>query len=211
MTWCTGDVALIRYRGRGPISYLISTRVVDDRPELTTLYTAPGYPMKRRIGADGTFLARDIPYAELHSTPIVIGDIPWQANHVLRLIRPEDAHDISLFWAADDWTFRGWYVNLQDPVRRTSVGFDSADHVLDIQVTPDGAWTWKDEDEFADAITVGRFTPDRADEIRREGERVIARIEAGGWPFDAGYETWRPDPSWPVPVMLPNWDVGNTA
>lgn len=209
MHWHAGDVALIRYRRLGPITYLISSHVVDDRPELTRLYTGPGHPMKRRIRTDGTFLPRDIPYAEAYAMPVVLGDIAWQTNHLLRLIRPGDAHDISLFWS-DDWSFRGWYVNLQDPVTRNAVGFDSADHVLDIWVAPDGTWNWKDEDEFTDAVAVGRFTTRQADEIRREGERVIARIEAGGWPFDAGYETWRPDPAWTAPEMPANWDIGNT-
>jgi len=35
---------------------------------------------------------------------------------------------------------------------------------------------------------------------------VIERIEARAWPFDAGYEHWRPDPSWPIPGMPAGWN-----
>lgn len=72
--------------------------------------------------------------------------------------------------------------------------------MLDILVEPDGTWRWKDEDEFAAAIEIGRFTLDEAAAIRAEGKRVIQRIESRAWPFDAGYEHWRPDPNWPIPA-----------
>lgn len=151
-------------------------------------------------------IPRDMPYAEQAALPVIVGDGHWSANHALILIRPGDAHDIRLFWNEHDWTFRGWYVNLQLPVRRIGIGFDTADHVLDVFVEPDGTWRSKDEDELAAAVQIGRFTPDEAAAIRADGERVIDRIEARAWPFDAGYEHWRPDPAWAVPVIPDDWN-----
>ena len=75
--------------------------------------------------------------------------------------------------------------------------------MLDIVVPPDGLWYWKDEDEFAAAQRVGRFSAEQAAEIRAEGEAVVAAIEARSWPLDADWECWRPDPAWPIPE-LPN-------
>lgn len=206
MYWTSGEIALLRYRRLGPVTYALPTTVVADGEHLTMLYLRPGTPIKRRVLADGRPTPRNIPYAKQAALPVLVGDGHWAANHALILVRPGDAHDIRLFWSEIDWTFRGWYVNLQRPVRRVGVGFDTADHVLDIFVEPDGTWRWKDEDELAAAIEIGRFTPDEAAAIRAEGERVIDRIETRAWPFNAGYERWRPDPAWPVPTMPDDWN-----
>ena len=58
-------------------------------------------------------------------------------------------------------------------------------------VSPDGEWRWKDEDELEEAVELGIWTQAEADEIRAEGERVIAGAPvadrlgglaaAGGW------------------------------
>jgi protein associated with RNAse G/E len=39
----------------------------------------------------------------------------------------------------------GWYVNLQCPFRRTEVGIEAMDLMLDVVVDPDGTWRWKDD------------------------------------------------------------------
>jgi hypothetical protein len=188
------------------VTYALPTTVVEDDERLTMLYLRPGTPIKRRILADGQPIPRDIPYREQVALPVLVGDGTWTTNHALILVRPGDAHDVRLFWSEHDWTFRGWYVNLQRPVRRVPVGFDTADQVLDLFVDPDGTWRWKDEDEFAVAVEIGRFTVAQAEAIRAEGERVIQRIESRAWPFNAGYEHWRPDPAWPLPAMPDDWN-----
>lgn len=205
MYWTAGDIALLRYRRRGPVTYALPTTVVGDNGQVTMLYLRPGTPVKRRVLADGSPIPRDMSYAERAVLPVIVGYGHWSANHALILVKPGDAYDIRLFWSEHDWTFRGWYVNLQRPVRRVSVGFDTADHVLDLVVEPDGAWRWKDEDELAAAVEIGRFTAEEAAAMRAEGERVIERIDSRAWPFDAGYEHWRPDPSWPIPAMPDDW------
>ena len=124
----------------------------------------------------------------------MIGDAIWTTHHVLVVVCPGDAFDIRLFWQ-EDWPFRGWYVNLQDPVRRVPTGFDTADHILDLAIGPDRAWAWKDEDELADAVRIGRFSPREAAAVRATGERLIPRIEHGDWPFDDALTGWRPDPA----------------
>lgn len=206
MHWRRGDTALLRYRRLGPVTYALPTTVVEDDANLTMLYLRPGTAIKRRVLADGRPTPRNIPYAEQAALPVIIGDGHWASNHALILIRPGEAHDIRLFWSENDWTFRGWYVNLQRPIRRVRVGFDTADHVLDIFVEPDGGWHWKDEDELAVAVEIGRFTTAEADAMRAEGERVIERIGARAWPFDGSLEDWRPDPAWPLPMVPVDWE-----
>jgi len=201
-----GEVCMLRYRKLGPVTFALPVRVVEDGPELTMLYLAAGTPIKARAMSDGTPIPRDMPYLERQRLPIAVGDRVWKDKNVLILARPGEAHDIRLFWSEEGWTFRGWYVNLQRPLARVWVGFDTEDHVLDIFVEPDGSWRWKDDDEFVVAVEIGRFSAQEASAIRAEGERVIADIEARRWPFDAGYEDWRPDPAWGIPAMPVEWD-----
>jgi len=47
-------------------------------------------------------------------------------------------HAIWVFWRGPQREFAGWYVNLQEPFRRTSRGVDTQDLELDIVIAPDG-------------------------------------------------------------------------
>lgn len=126
----------------------------------------------------------------------------WHTNRVLRLTTFGRAHSLDLYW--DDATdeFRGWYVNLQEPLRRSRFGYDMRDHALDVWVEPDGSWHWKDDDELALGVELGVWTAAEATAIRAEGERVVAER-----PWPTGWEDWRPDPAWPLPELPPGWDV----
>ena len=85
-------------------------------------------------------------------------------SHVLTLTPPDSGHAVWLFWSSD-WEFKSWYVNLQSPLRRVRQGVQLHDHVLDIVVSPDLSWTWKDTDEFEELIARGFFSVEQ--EVRR--------------------------------------------
>lgn len=52
-------------------------------------------------------------------------------------------------------------------LRRTPIGFDRTDHVLDAVIEPAiDSWAWKDEEEESEATALGLFTPCEADGIR---------------------------------------------
>jgi predicted RNA-binding protein associated with RNAse of E/G family len=114
----------------------------------------------------------------------------------LCVAEPNAAHSIWHYWT--DGRFSHWYVNLEEPLRRSAVGFDTFDHKLDLIVEPDGTWRWKDEDELEEAARRGIVD---AAAVRAEGERVLA-----AWPFPTGWEEWRPDPAWPSPKLVPGWE-----
>jgi predicted RNA-binding protein associated with RNAse of E/G family len=122
--------------------------------------------------------------------------------------QPKRAFAVWLFWDATDWSFAGYYVNLQAPLVSTSVGFDTADHLLDIVVAPELAWEWKDEDEFEEALAHGVLSMEIAAEARDAAERAVADIDARNWPFDSSLIDWRPDPNWRIPVLPDNWNEG---
>ena len=132
---------------------------------------------------------------------------PWDGTRVLSFAWPGVAHAVLLFWDGDTGEFRGWYVNLQSPLRRTRIGFDYMDDALDIVVAPDRTWHWKDEEELAELVARGLWTPEQAAAIRAEGERAIERLRAHEEPFDESWITWRPDPSWPIPELPSDWHV----
>ena len=205
VSWRPGDVALLRYRRLGPVSVALPVTVVADTAHHTMLYLRSGTPIRRRVMPDGTLIPRTMGVAERSRLPHLVGHGTW-VNHALIISPPGAAHDLRLFWD-DDWVFLGWYVNLQAPLRHVAVGFDTADHQLDIVIAPDGGWSWKDEDELADAVALGHFSPEKAARIRAEGERVIPAIESRAWPFDGSLINWRPDPAWPMPTVPVDWNT----
>ena len=195
--WGRGDAVLLRWRRLGEIGRVFPVRVVEDSPRLVSLYLVAGTPIKLPVLADGSPLPRSLPYAERFSVPRRMGDGTWRDNSVLMLCPPGAAHAIWLVWDADR-SFRGWYVNLQAPLERTGLGFDTEDHVLDVVVEPGGRWRWKDEHELEEAVRVGRHTAERAAAIRAEGEAVVGRLHEL---IPTGWEDWRPDPEWPLPTL----------
>ena len=127
---------------------------------------------------------------------------PWHTTHCVWLMPFDVAYAIGHFWNAATGEFLGHYVNLQAPLRRTTLGFDAMDHVLDIVVDADGRWHWKDEDELAEAVRLGIFSTDEAIVIRAEGERVVAQLDDL---LPTGWETWWPDPTWHTLRLPADW------
>jgi hypothetical protein len=197
----SGDVAQLRWVHDGRVSRVLPVVVVADDGRAVQLFARAGTPMRVRCGPNGEPIPRDLPYADRFSGPWRLGPGVWSTWHVLMLAAPGAAHGVWLVWD-ETWTFREWYVNLQRPLERTRFGFDVADHVLDVVVGSDLRWQWKDEHELEEAVRVGRFTRAEAEEVRREGERAVAAVEARAWPFDRDWSGWRPDPSWPEPRLL---------
>ena len=91
---------------------------------------------------------------------------------------PGQRHSVSLSWGSDAGHRRllKYFVNLEEPYRRTEVGFDTQDHTLDVEITPDLAWRWRDEAELENHVTEGFYTAALAVAVRAEGQRVIDAI-----------------------------------
>ena len=195
-----GDPILLREVHRGRVWAARPATVVRDTPDLVVAYLAPGMRWKRPVHVHHGERLR-MPASEW-----ALEDATWTGPRILHLMRPDQAHAIHLWWLAPDWRFGGWYVNLQEPMRRTPLGFDYMDHMLDIVIEPDLSWRWKDEDELDEAVSIGLVPQHWADDVRREGERVLERLEARQPPFCDGWEAWQPDPDWPLPTLPQGWD-----
>lgn len=175
----------------------LPTTVVGQTGRRVVVAIAPGTPVKWPPGLR-------VPIQDLAAGCWSHVDARWYGT---RLIVAEfgAAHSVYVMWGPDG-EFIGWYVNLEEPWRKSPLGFDTTDHLLDIWIDPDRSWRWKDEDHLTEAVEVGLFTHEQAKEIRAEGERVIERIEAWSAPFDEGWENWSPNPEWPLPQVPDGWD-----
>lgn len=189
-----GDSVLWR-GGVERVRWALPHTFVHEEDERLIIYCRPGVRGKRPKHAY-------VDYPEQLATgDWEILDFEWKLNHVLRLTPFGRAHSVDLYWAGDTWEFRGWYVNLQAPIRRSRFGFDTRDHALDITVEPNGTWAWKDEDHLEQLVDLGVFSRAEAADIRGEGERVVAER-----PWPTGWEEWRPDPAWPLPTLPDGWE-----
>jgi hypothetical protein len=178
-------------------------RVVRDDDELVALYLCPGTRYQRRTGVRGGPRGRSLLPGGWSGE---YEEAEWHTNRVLVLNVPGSAHSVSLFWRETTGELWGWYVDVEVPWRRTSLGFDTLDQVLDILVTPDvSSWRMKDEDELAWAVEVGNMTPAAADAVRAEAARAIELIRQRASPYCDGWEKWLPDLSWSVPELPPDW------
>lgn len=205
--WQSGDQIVVRYRTSGRLSGVIPVTVVKDAADCIALYLAAGTPSKYPVDLDDALTPLERERGGVGDRPWRVADGVWHTNARLYLIPPGAAHAFSAFWRDADWSFLGWYVDLQAPLQRIAQGFESEDYLLDILVEPDGSWTWKDEDEFEAAQHAGRFSPVEVAAIRAEAACVIATIEAQSWPFNAGWEQWRPNPAWQIPTIPADWDA----
>jgi len=185
-----GQAILLRSVYRDRVRWALPHRYVATDSGRLVLYRAPGAQGKwMGRDPDGRYLTRWVGADEPR-------DLTWAHTHVLQLVRPGDSYTVEVFWD-DAWSFVGWYVNLQAPLRQTELGFDTTDWALDVWVEPDGTWAWKDEDDLAEGVELGVFDAEAAAAVRAVGESVIAE---GPWP--TGWESWRPPPDW-APLALP--------
>ena len=126
--WSPGDqILMCSVWGRRLLAAWPVTVVCDSAGLLAT-YLAAGTDWKRaQFNPDGPRL----PIGEL---PVV--DDVWRSD-LIRLMRPGEAHPLLGFYEGPHGEFSRWYVNLESPYRRTRLGFDFEDHMLDIVIQPD--------------------------------------------------------------------------
>ncbi len=208
MHWKPGD-QIVQYEmwGQG-IGTARPVSVVEDASTHIALYSHPATPIvtrgvenRRALGLSERI---EIMIRMLDPCLGEFNEVTSPENHVLTLTPYGSWHSIMLFWSSQ-WEFKTWYVNLQSPLRLVRQGIQLHDCVLDIVVGPDMSWAWKDGEEFEELVDRGFFDVDQVSSIRAEASRMIRTIQSSGPPFSAGWENWRPDPSWPVPKLPGDW------
>ena len=197
--WQPRDHIVLREIWRGRVWSGRPYTVVEDGPCRLVLYAKAGVRWVRPCRADGAA-------PRIRKAGWVLREDAW-STEALRIVTPGSRHSVLLLWTAGFGELLLWYVNLEEPLTRTPIGFDYLDQLLDIEIAPDlSSWKWKDEDEVEEAVARGVMTPGDAGRARDEGERVIAALDAGEPPFSEPWERWRPDPGWAAPGLPDGWD-----
>ncbi len=200
MTFAAGDPIVLRELWGSRIWEARAATVVEDTDERIMLYVPPKAEKMRAADRKGPYL--HVPTAD----PWLLVNAYSSNRRVLSFAWPDTSFAVLMSWHADSGAFLGWYVNLQEPLRRTRLGFDTVDHVLDIVIKPHRGWFIKDEHELDEAIAGGLFTADAIAGFRAESKRAIDMIESRAEPFDDSWQEWRPDSTWHRPTLVPGWD-----
>jgi Protein of unknown function (DUF402) len=184
---------LLRHLTGGRVVMALPSVVVERTADRLVTWIAPGTPIAYPLGRED---GRLLPFEEWN-----VALRSWVGPGRLEQTSPWQRHSIRLIHGQNG-AFLGWYVNLQAPLAESRFGFDTTDWQLDLWIEPDGDVHWKDEDDLEQAVELGILTVDDARLAREEAHRVLEE-----WPFPTGWEEWRPDPSWPTPVLPEGWDV----
>lgn len=176
-------------------------RVVADSDELLALARWPGVqrlvPTTLLHMANGSSRARAL--LTLATGTWELGKRTWRGTTTLNLMLPGAYFSVSLFFRDDD--FAMWYVNFERPYRRTAIGIDTFDLLLDLVIDPDLSYRWKDEDEYRQGRKLGIITDAEHHQVQQARELVLALFEQGTGPFAEHWRTWRRSPEWPIPSL----------
>jgi len=174
-----------------------SAYVVEDTDDLFAVYLAEG---SRLAFPDWPFAVWEHPWR-------TSGFSAWRGHGKLMLHRPGDAYSVDLFWSGSRREFSGWYINLQDPIRRYDRGFDTLDHELDYWVPSSGDWVVKDEQLFEERVAEGRYSAEQAAAIQATGSQIVEMLSSGSQWWDESWADWEPPLNWQVLDLPPDWET----
>lgn len=195
MTFRPGELVVRRFLHHDRrIAAVQAARVVSDDDRGLALWSDIGAEGMRRTDLAGA-PTRHLPVATELALPTMLSPVRRTDLRSLLLLPPGAPHSVSWNWLADG-TFTGWYANLETPARRWTGGVDSRDQTLDVLVTAERSWSFKDEE---DLVTLAD-----AAAVRAEGERLGKLAETASFPFDGTWLGFAPPPDW-TPATLPSW------
>ncbi len=197
MTWSYGDVVVRREISWGRPCLAVPVIVVEDSEALLATFMPSGAP----------FSYGDVAW------PTETGKHPWwpnpawQGHGTLMLQRPGEPYAVWHFWAGSERRFESWYLNLQEPFRRTAIGYDTQDLELDVIVLEDMQWFFKDAEKLDEWRAEGRYSDAELAAIRATGAEIAAMLDEQRMWWDPELRRWQPDPAWPVPdPAAPGWE-----
>lgn len=187
MTFEPGRTIILREVSGGEVWAERPVRVVRD-DDLVALWLPRGTRWRKPMTLNGDPWRIPIP-------PWKLGDAVWNKYELLQLI-PQDGTASYAAWASwdEEGRWSGWYINLQQPLRRVDDGFEYLDLALDLLLLPDGSHRWKDEDEFEEFVERGLISPEESRRVRSVAETVLEEFQRGIGLFGEGWNTWRAGP-----------------
>jgi uncharacterized protein DUF402 len=205
-SWACGDVVVRReVLGLAPVAQVETRQEWHQRPWLAV----PVYVVEDTDEALVTYLPSGAEFGFFDGRwPTPDGRHPWSPKErwsghgCLMVQRPHDHYAVWHFWSGPDRTFSHWYINIQTAFVRTAFGYDTQDLELDIVISPDGTWVYKDQDVLVDRVNEGRFSTSFVNWIESIGESLGAALRAGEQLWDRDWSTWEPPAEW-VDTDLP--------
>lgn len=127
---------------------------------------------------DGTALRLEAPYNRA-DTPFM-GTVIKRGDRFVETYYTDRWYNIYEIYDRDDGALKGWYCNISKPaVLEADDRLSFVDLALDLWVSPDGAQTVLDEDEFA-GLDLDAGTRSRALAALEELKRLFLREEKPG-------------------------------
>ncbi len=203
MHWQRGETIVQRYVGHGDgVLWAYPHIVLEDGAERTVLYQPEGTPLiswsmdEKRYEEPLT--------ARMHALRFIYPDAPY---HVTMWF--DAGTGVPPWWEAHYGSvagrFKGWKVDMSSPHRRTSIGFDTTDDVLDFIVHPDGSWYMKDDEELSLYTARGIYTTEEAARIRGAALQIQTLIKDRAAPFGDIWKDWPAPTSLAVGPLLGDW------
>jgi hypothetical protein len=201
--WSRGEEVVWRSLPGGSVGFVCATRVLLDGPVVVALYQPTGSTILRRAGhrgGPGGRLLLDWNGKHRRGT--------WEREPTLRVHPVGERYSVVRTWDTSQERYRGWYVNLEQDWRRTPIGFDSRDDILDVVVADDlSGVSPKDDDELFAAVKAGQLSLGEAEEICTTAEQVMEALSERAWPFTEDYWAGLVPTGLDAPVEVPeDWD-----
>ena len=194
MTWAPGETIVFRQVWSKKPWLAIPVVVISDEPGLLVTYLPERAPIRF---AEGDWPGGEHPWIHREH---------WEGHGTLMLRRPGDRYSVWLFWQGEERRFWGWYVNLEEPYRRSAIGFDTLDHELDLWSEDGVTWQLKDEEDVPLRVAEGRFDEQEAERIRADASNFQVEYERTGPWWDLDWANWRPGET--TEVALPEgWEL----
>lgn len=173
--------------------------VVADDDRHVAVWLAPGSRMLHQVTADGSPI-RSLDGSDRFTAPRAQAIRDWAGGGILAVFQPEIMYSV-WFFETESGLRDAYYINIEAPYIRTDVGIETSDLLLDVVVRADGAYRYKDEDELEFASEAGLFSQTEVAAICHAAEEAVTVLNQRRFPFDAGYESFQPDPAWPIPSL----------
>ncbi|MFJ5924948.1 DUF402 domain-containing protein [Kitasatospora sp. NPDC092948] len=192
-------------------------RVIADTGHVLTLACWPGIeglaPTTwidcQRTGDDD---ARQQGLDDLAAGTWALGPHRWERTAVLSHYLAGEWFSVHCFQDAATGRPISWYVNFELPYRRHHGGIDTMDLALDLVVTPDlTGHHWKDRQEYDRLRQLDVIDDHLHHQVQQAQGRAISMLDNRAEPFAAGWQTWAPDPSWPLPLLPDDVDETGSA
>ena len=121
--WMPGEIIVFRGVVEQKIQYALPVIVVQDDPNLTALFWRAGTMGKFRRLTPG----EKVTPQHVISGQMKVFDKTWIDTDVLMLVPYAAAYAVYVMWKEGQKRLNCWYINLQQPLERTTIGFNTID------------------------------------------------------------------------------------